>query len=792
MDKISIDEIKRGIEEYEKDNNIDLSKIKKEVDKKKREPLIKITSTKDKNKKNKKNKNSKKNNSKSNNSDFEGLDTKKSFEEYLYDKSQDKTEAVTSEFRQFEYENKPLANSWYEKSCRFTGNIMKIDPGKDKKPAYQKAIETAHLNISPEDAFSFSILGPLLYMVIGLLISVVFLNADLFFVAFFLLSGISIMIPLTKLPFIFANIYRMKSSKEIVLSIFYIVTYMRQNSNLEKAIEFAAQHLSGPLAAELKKVLWNVESQQFSTIKQSLDNYLEKWRDTNPEFIESMNLIESSLFESSDDSRIQMLDKSLDVILSETYEKMLHYSHDIQSPISTLHMLGVILPILGLVILPLVVSFMENVSWYNISVLYNVIIPVSVFFVGKNILATRPGGYGSGEISKDNPMVKEIERKKKKIFGKPIGALFIALLIFIPLFTVGISPLLIPMFIGHGEEIYFGRNVDFGEPGVPLLDYRESKTLIDDEGNPVLKGPYGMISTMLGLCVILAFGLGVGAYYFYKTKDLIKIREDTRKLEDEFGSSIFQLGNRLGDGIPLEMAFNKVTEVMGETPSGKFFSIVDSNIRSLGMSPEQALFDKKMGALQYFPSSLILSTMKVLTESIKKGPIVASHAMTNVAQYVKQMHSVEERLKDLLSEVISSMNSLVKFLAPVISGIVVGITSMITNIIGTLSSSLDQMTANAGSQAGALAGLTDMFGDGIPTYAFQLVVGMYIVQVVYIISQTISGISNGDDKLGEEYTMGKFLLNSTTLYVILAFIVMLIFNTIAMSVLGKAISAEVI
>ncbi len=670
--------------------------------------------------------------------------------------------------------------------------MIKIDPGKDKKPALAKALDAAHLNITPEDAFSFSILGPIIYMFIGLFISFVFLNGEMFFVGFFLLTGVIIMIPLTKLPFIFANIYRMKSSKEIVLSVFYIVTYMRQNSNLEKAIEFASQHLSGPLGAELKKVLWNVESAQYSTIQESLDKYLEKWRDTNPEFIETMNLIESSLFESNDKSRIEMLDKSLDVILSETYEKMLHYSHDIQSPISTLHMLGVILPILGLVILPLVVSFMENVSWYNISALYNVIIPVSVFFVGKNILATRPGGYGSGEISKDNPMVKEIEKNKKKIFGKIISPLFIALLIFIPLFLVGVSPLIVPLIIGEGEDIYFGRNIEYGEPGVALLEYRESKTQMDEEGNPVYKGPYSMIATMLGLCIILAVGLGVGSYYFYKTKDLIKIRESTRKLEDEFGSSIFQLGNRLGDGIPLEMAFSKVTQIMGDTPSGKFFGIVDNNVRSLGMSPEQALFDKKMGALQYFPSALILSTMKVLTESIKKGPLVAANAMTNVAQYVKQMHSVEERLKDLLSEIISSMNSLVKFLAPVISGIVVGITSMITNIIGTLSASLTSMTENSGAQAGALGGLTSMFGDGIPTYSFQLVVGMYIVQVVYIISQTISGISNGDDKVGEEYTMGKFLISSTTLYVILAFIVMLIFNTIAVQVLGKAISAEVI
>jgi hypothetical protein len=694
----------------------------------------------------------------------------------------------SSDFKQFIKENKPSINSWYEKVCQFSGKIIKISPGKDKEESYKEALATCHMNITPEDTFAFAIIGPVIYMVLGMLLSIFVMGGDLFFIVFFMLSSIGIMIPLTKLPHIFASIWRLKSSKEIVLSVFYIVTYMRQNSNLEKAIEFASQHLSGPLAIELKKVLWDAEAEVYSTIKESLDVYLEKWRKTNGEFLEAINLIESSLYESTEEKRVEMLDKSLDVILSETYEKMLHYSHDIQSPISTLHMMGVILPILGLVILPLVVSFMEEVAWYHISILYNVLIPVSVYFIGKNILATRPGGYGSGDISEDNPLYREIKEKNKGFFSKPLN---VALLIFIPLFLLGISPLLLNIALGPGNDIYLGRDEIRGRAGWPVLDYRESKTLSDDFGNPVYKGPYSVVSTLLGILLVLSFGLSIGTYYVMKSKDLIIIRAHTRKLEKEFGSAIFQLGSRLGDGIPLEMSFSKVVQVMQDSEPGRFFSIVDQNIRRLGYSPEQALFDEKVGAIQYFPSALILSTMKVLTESIKKGPLIAARAMINVSRYVKEMHSVEERLKDLLAEVISSMNSLIKFLAPVISGIVVGITAMITNIIGSLSGALNRFSGDDAAQASAMSGMLDMFGDGIPTYYFQIVVGMYIVQIVFIIAKTINGISNGDDPVSENDTVGWCMIRSTLLYAILAAIVMILFNTIATTILGRAISAEV-
>jgi hypothetical protein len=757
MDRISPEEIRRAIDKYDKE---DRSKSKEKYNPK--EDFSEDTDQK-------KGKNKGKRKNEENND---------------YNFSPKNTSSL--EFKQFEMENKTTVKTFYEKGCKFCGNLMKVSPGESQKENLKEALSMANLNLEPEDTFAFAIFGPLIYMFIGLGIALTLLNGDFFFVAFFLLSGIGGMVPLTRMPYIFANTERMKSSKEIVLSIFYIVTYMRQNSNLEKAIEFAGDHLAGPLGMDFKKVLWDIESEKYDTIVESIESYLKKWRKTNPEFIESMTLIESSLYESREENRIGLLDKALDVILSETYEKMLHYSHSIQSPISTLHMLGVILPILGLVIMPLVVVFLENIQWFHISVLYNLVIPIAVFYVGKTILSTRPGGAGSTEISEDNVIVqRKREGKKRK------NPLLIGLFIAISLILIGFTPIFLHMYLGDGNDIVLFKKEWDEYSGIKVLEYRESKTVLDSTGEPKFIGPFGLISSLFGLFIIMGLGFGAGFYYKYKTQDLISIREDTKKLESEFGSAIFQLGNRLGDGIPLEMAFSKVVNVMRDTEPGIFFSIIDQNVRRLGMSPGEAIFDEKEGALLFFPSNIIRSTMKVLVESIKKGPLIAANAMTNVARYVKEMHSVEERLKDLLAEIISSMNSLVKFLAPIISGIVVGITAMITTIIGRLSGALSQFGEGAGDQAGALAGLTEMFSDGMPTYHFQIVVGVYIVQIVFIVAQTVSGIQNGDDKVGEQNTIGNYLIASTALYAITTAAVMIIFSTIAMSVLGNVITTDV-
>ena len=686
---------------------------------------------------------------------------------------------VSKEYQEFKKELMPPHLTLYEKLCNLSGKILKIKPDKNKEKIIAENINIAHLNITPSGVISFSFLAPILIIIFGPLFSFLFLQS-LFFVIFFLIAGASLIMPLGKLPEYIANSWRLKASNQMVLCIFYVVTYMRHTSNLENAIEFAADHLAPPLSIDLKKVLWDIETEKYESIKESLDIYLETWKKWNFEFIEAFHLIESSLYEGSEQRRLDSLDKSLDVILSETYEKMLHYAHNLQSPITMLHMLGIILPILGLVILPMVVNFIEEVKWYHLAALYNVVLPVVVYYLGKGILSRRPTGYGQTDISEENPELKKYKNVIIRLgnFEFLINPIFFSIIIGSLLFLLGISPIIL-----HSINFYdigFGAEDLSSECGNKfcLLGYRRS-TLTGE-----LIGPYGLGATVLSLSVTLAFGVGLGIFYRLRSKNVIKIRRRAEKLELEFASALFQLGNRLGDGLPAEIAFGKVANVMQGTVSGSFFQLVSTNIGKLGMSIKKAIFDPEHGALITFPSNLIESSMKVLIQSVKKGPVIAAQALTNVSRYIKEIHSVNERLRDLMADIISDMNSQIKFLTPAIAGIVVGITSMVTEILGKLGTQLQQITTGATGQAG----LISMFGDGIPAFHFQIIVGLYIVQITYILTILVNGIENGADKLNENYSLGNNLIRSTVLYCFISLAVILLFNIIASQILVTSFS----
>ncbi len=688
---------------------------------------------------------------------------------------------ASREYNEFREEFMPAHLSLYEKLCNFSEKVLKVKPDKKKEARLTSAIDICHLNITPTGAISFSLLIPIAIIFFGSLISYA-IFASTFFIFFFFIVGLSLIFPFSKMPEYIANSWRLKASNQMVLCVFYVVTYMRHTSNLELAIEFAAEHLSPPLSLDLRKVLWNVETEEYESVKESLEFYLETWKEYNIEFIESFHLIEASLYEGSEERRLNSIDKALDVILSETYEKMMHYAHNLKSPITMLHMIGVILPILGLVILPLVVSFMEGVKWYHIATLYNVALPIAVYYLGKNILSTRPTGYGDTDIS-ENPELQKYRNVLIKI-GKSeikLNPVWVAMVFFLICLFVGISPMI--MHAVGIPDFGVGRDDASTECGKQfcMLEYRE------EAGKMI--GPFGIGASILSLAVVIGMGMGLGLYYNLRSKNVIQIRNRAKQLEQEFASALFQLGNRLGDGIPAEMACGKVADSMEGTVSGNFFSLVSSNIKRLGMSVQQAIFDPVHGALVYFPSNLIEGSMKVLIEGVKKGPEVAAQALMNVSRYIKEIHKVNERLKDLMADISSSMTSQIKFLTPAIAGIVVGITSMVTNIIGKLSHQIAEFS-NTGEAGGGLGAIGTMFKSSIPTYYFQVIVGIYVIQVVYILTIMANGIQNGADALNERFELGKNLTKSTVLYCFIAFVIMMIFNFIASSIMGATLGME--
>lgn len=650
--------------------------------------------------------------------------------------------------------------------CNSSEKLIQIKPDKKIISELIKSIETTHMNITYIGASSFATLIGFLIIFFGIIYGSInfIVTKDIFSILIpllVILMGALLIKPLTKIPNYLATRWRLKASNQMVLCILYVVMYMRHTSNLEHALKFAIDHIQEPLSLDLRKVFFDVEDGKYPTLKESLDNYLESWRDYNLEFVNAFHLIEGSLYEPNESRRIELLDRSLDMMLTGTYEKMMHYSQNLKNPITMIHMLGVVLPILGLVILPLVSSFIKQVSIMNkiigLVLLYNIFLPVIVLVTATNILSKRPTGYGQSDL--------KVKMKSNWFIPVLIMGFFIVL---------GLIPF-IWGFVAPTQDFKISFLGNF-------FDYK----CLNDSSSNICYGPYGVGSLLLSLFIPLGLSMGLSIYYGSKTKKAIKIIEETKTLEQEFSGSLFQLGNRIGDGVPAEVALETVGENMHGTPTGNFFKLVTQNIRNLGMDVENAIFNLKNGAILNYPSPLVQSSMEVLVESSRKGPKVVATSLISISNYVSQIHNVNERLKDLLSDVMSSISSQINFLAPVIAGIVVGIASMIVTVIGYLANMIQESTLNAseGSVANisAISSFLSIY-DTIPSYYFQIIIGLYIVEIIYVLTVMSNGIENGADKITEENELGKNMKKSLLIYFIVSLLVIIIFNALAYTVL---------
>ncbi len=663
----------------------------------------------------------------------------------------------SSDYKKFKQEMYPRYTR-YESFCKKFGNFIHLKISEKEKAKIQKFLDIAHLDIEPWQAVSLAFFSFFVVFFIGALLSVIFFIYDLasigqifsFFLFFVLLSSF-IFYFLYGYPERAANSWRLKASSQMVPAILYTVIYMRHTSNLEKAIAFAAENLQPPLAIDFKKIIYDVEIGKYSNISDSLLSYLELWRDYFPEVIEAFHLIESSLFQTSNSQKTAALEKALQVVLDGVYNKMLVFSREVRGPITNTYMFGVVLPTLTLSMLPIVSTFLSDIfRWYHLFFLFNLIVPFAVLYFSDKILLSRPGGYGETSLLELNPYYPKYRSKKPY---------FISFLIVLPLLLIGFLPLIFhytsfPSLVGLKEDY------SFGELGLSF--FGEKEMLFDFRNN---NGPFGLFAVILSLFVPLSIALFFSISFSMKTKDLIKYRNQTKELEEEFSSSLFQLGNRLGEGIPPEIVFSRVAEVTKGQKTSNFFYQVNYNIQRNGLSVERAIFDPKVGAIINFPSDLVSISMKIFVESIKKGLKIAAISMISISEYIQNLQKINLRLKDLLAEVISDMKSNIVFMTPFLTAIVVSLSVMITTIISKIS---DMLAIGEGlSSFGNFSNLLSVLGDFskmIPPYFLQISIGVYVIEVILILTRTLVAIDSGEDKLERTHQSAQNLKYGISFY----------------------------
>lgn len=651
------------------------------------------------------------------------------------------------EYKAFRDEQLSKARTSYERLCRFS-SFFKARIKDEKKADLESYINLAHISITPESAYSLAYLVTAVLLLLSIASFFLF-GLGLAFLG--LIATFTALLLLPKVPKYIYNSWRAKASDQLVLAVLYMVIYMKRDANLENAIWFVSKQLPPPISLDFMKILWDLETKTYSTVRESLESYVTSWKDKESAFVDAMHLIEASLSSPTKEQTESLLTKATDVILQGTQDSMIKYAHSLQGPVTMIHMLGIVLPILLLVMLPMVSAFMGDIIKPIYLVLgYNVFLPLLIFALISSVVQLRPGGATIEGV--------DIFKKAKQGKGVNVGRLrvkFPLRLVFTGVFVLFLVPFVLYLL-----------------NAIPR--FQTTQQLLFSDG-----------LFYFSLFIVAGLGISIGLYYRTLIGSVLKQKRKTEKLESEFAAAIFQLGSRLQENIPAEIAFGTVAKATKGTEVSEFFEIVDQNMRQRGMSLKAAIFDAKQGALAFFPSSTIRSVMNLLIEGVKKSPQAVAESLLTISTYLTDMHRVSERLKDLLAETIASIKMQATFLAAAISGIVVSLTILITRVLVGLGEQLSQIPSETAGAAGP-TGIVSFFRveSAIPPYLFQLMVGVYVVEVVILLSFLLGGVIYGRDFVEIRWEAQKNLLIAVPLYIAIAIVATFFFSQIAGAVIG--------
>ena len=142
----------------------------------------------------------------------------------------------------------------------------------------------------------------------------------------------------------------------------------------------------------------------------------------------------------------------------------------------------------------------------------------------------------------------------------------------------------------------------------------------------------------------------------------------------------------------------------------------------------------------------------------------------------------EDVISEELSEITLNMRLQAWLLAPLTCGIVVALMAVITQILIQIEGLYEKLSTSISSASEIGATVFSQFinfGKLVGPWLFQMVVGIYMIEVVLILSYFVTKIEHGEEPVIRNYEMGKTLLVAILIYTVLTLVVYYSLSSVA-------------
>ncbi len=543
----------------------------------------------------------------------------------------------------------------------------------------------------------------------------------------------------------------------------YLILSMKLTPNLEKALEFAGENGEGRLAEEFRKVLWDVRMGLYTSTEEAVDKLAYKWGRFVMEVKHALMQIRGAVLEPEDARRQMRLDQALSEIVEGVRRRMEEAAGKLYMPSVQLFYLGVFLPLLLFIIMPVAAAFGSfPVNTPTMIAIYVIGLPAVTYLFARSILDKRPNIYEPPEPPPE--LIKDYEKIRKRALGMALG-------VFVVLAVLG-------YFLHTTLDMTYDKvEVDYcGSVGCLRQKYHFTtweEGLQMDEVKSILQGydttPYWLI---FGLGLALVAALGVYLYVVYKPR--LELQRKFEEMEGEFKDVVYLLASRMGEGKPLEGALDSVMEFMPEAAIVEnVFSKISYNVKVLGLSLRDAIFDPVFGALKDVPSKFLRKAMKILVKSVELGTELAAKALLSYSEQLRKEEEIIHSVKNKMSDIYTMMMSMAVLVGPIVLGITVALQQVIISSLSSFQApgmNMEEAQELFGTTLGinAMAIPSAQSVELPPVWQFLLIVMVYNLILTALLTYYAVSVYEGQSKSSILLAIGKNLVISTVLFVVSA------------------------
>jgi len=267
----------------------------------------------------------------------------------------------------------------------------------------KRALSLGALDLEPYEVRSFSnnVFIVLLLLLITVSFAVVFLtDFDLFYIILSIvitaLGPGLLSIYIDSYPYVRARRMRALTVGRMPEAIHHMSLSMRLTPSLDRAVKYASSSLSEPLASNLRKVLWDVYMREYSSVEEAFIAFAYDWSDWDEDFKRSLYMVRSAALEKTQEGINRVLDKANQIIIDGTKSKLEEFSNSLSIPAMVLFAIGIMLPLLLVIILP-IFGIGDEWTWHTLSVI-NIVLPLVIMSYTYHILGKRPEMTSPPEI----------------------------------------------------------------------------------------------------------------------------------------------------------------------------------------------------------------------------------------------------------------------------------------------------------------------------------------------------------------------------------------------------------